>query len=137
MRKAYPVQHWIFTLLLAPGVHYILRLIVGLDTFESLLDYYLLTLLVSIAFSLPTFFVYLVCFHFLKLYHTDVPKSKIILIGISVIGVVVTFYLMGGVTVNYDIILSYALTAMIIGSSLNLKPTPVNNSAHYQHHDNN
>ena len=64
MRREYVIGHWILTILLAPVTSQAIQYIWGTDPHQvvGLLEVYPLTLIFSIAFSLPTFLVYLTCF---------------------------------------------------------------------------
>ena len=76
----------------------------------GLLEVYPVTLLLSIVFSLPTFFVYLSCFYFLLERKANFWLSKFILIAISVLGIFITLRKM-----DRDIIIAYSLTNIFVG----------------------
>jgi hypothetical protein len=122
MRRTYVVGHWALTLLLAPFTSQALQYIFLPNPHQivGLLEVYPITLAFSVAFSLPTFLVYLTCFHFLSKHDVKWTISKLILILISVIGVYVTMIIIKG-SMSQDIAIYYSLTAFIVGLLLKLK----------------
>jgi len=122
MRRKYVVGHWALTLLLAPFTSQVLQYILLPNPHQiaGLLEVYPITLVFSIAFSFPTFWVYLTCFYFLSKNSVNLTVSKYILIAISVIGVFITMTIIKG-SMSQDISIAYSLTALIVGLILKLK----------------
>lgn len=122
MKGSYIFSHWILTLLFAPfssqALHYIIT--PNPHQIAGLLEVYPIAVAFSIAFSLPTFLVYLAAFYLLDKNHVAILVAKLILIFISVIGVYVTMTIIKGSMTN-DIIAAYSLTALIVGVILRLK----------------
>ena len=88
----------------------------------GLLEVYPITLLFSIAFSLPTFLIYLTCFYFLSKQDINFIVAKLILIVISVLGIFITQTIIKG-SMSNDIIIAYSVTSIIVGLVLKLKET--------------
>jgi hypothetical protein len=116
MRKTYVVGHWGLTLLLAPFTSQALQyaFIPNAHQIAGLLEVYPIALAFSIAFSLPTFFVYLTCFYFLSKSNVNLTTSKFILIAISVTGIYITMAIIKG-SMSQDISIAYSLTSLIVG----------------------
>jgi len=122
MKKAYVIGHWGLTLLLAPLTSQAIQYILGTNPHQvvGLLEVYPITLLFSIAFSLPTFLVYLTCFYFLSRHDINFVLSKVILIVVSVLGIYITQTIIKG-TMSQDIIIAYSVTAIIVGPILRIR----------------
>ena len=129
MKKAYVIGHWVLTLLLAPFTSQAIQYIWGTNLHQvaGLLEVYPITLLFSIAFSLPTFLVYLTCFYFLSRKDINYAISKIILIAVSVLGIYVTQTIIKG-TMSRDIIIAYSITAIIVGLILRIRKSKIQTS---------
>lgn len=126
MRRIYVIGHWSLTLLLAPFTSQAIDLIYGKNPHQlvGLLEVYPISLLLSIAFSIPTLLVYIACFYFLTRQHMNFAVSKFILIAITVSGIYITQTIIDG-SMSLDIIIAYAVTSIIVGLVLRLK---VNNT---------
>lgn len=122
MRRAYVIGHWVLTLLLAPFTSQAMQYIRGTNPHQvvGLLEVYPITLLFSIAFSLPTFLVYLTCFYFLSKQDINLSIAKVILISVSVLGIYITQTIIKG-SMSQDIIIAYSATAVIVGLILRLR----------------
>ena len=122
MRKTYVAGHWVLTLLLAPFTSQALQYIFlpNPDPIAGLLEFYPIALIFSIAFSLPTFLIYLACFYFLSKRDLNFAISKVILITVSVLGIYITQTIIRG-TMSQDIIIAYSITAIIVGLILRLR----------------
>lgn len=122
MKRAYIFAHWALTLLLAPFTSQAIDYFYGTNPHQvvGLLEVYPITLLFSIAFSLPTFLIYLTCFYFLSKQDINFAISKIILIAVSVLGIFITQTIIKG-TMSQDIIIAYCVTAIIVGLILRLR----------------
>ena len=114
--------HWALTLLIAPFVSQVIEYIVGPSPHQivGLLEVYPITLLFSIAFSIPTFFIYLTCFYFLSKREINFAVSKFILLTVSVLGIFITQAIIKG-NMSQAIIIAYSVTAIIVGLLVRLK----------------
>jgi len=128
MKRSFVIRHWALTLLLAPITSQVIQYIWGTNPHQivGLLEVYPITLLFSIAFSLPTFLIYLTCFYFLSKNDINFAMSKVILIAVSVLGIYITQTIIKG-TMSQDIIIAYSVTAIIVGLVLRLKNVTTKN----------
>ncbi|TMI62591.1 MAG: hypothetical protein E6H07_14345 [Bacteroidetes bacterium] len=110
------------TLLIAPFTSQAIEYIFGTNPHEivGLLEVYPITLLFSIAFSIPTFLIYLICFYFLSKQDINFWGSKFILIAVTVLGIFITQAIIKG-SMSQDIIIAYSVTAIFVGLILKLK----------------
>lgn len=122
MRKTYVIGHWVLTLLIAPLISQAIEYVFGTNPHQvvGLLEVYPITLLFSIAFSLPTFLIYLTIFYFVSKEDVNVAVSKFILIVVSVLGILITQTIIKG-SMSRDIMIAYSVTAIIVGLVLRLK----------------
>jgi len=122
MRRTYIFTHWALTLLIAPFTSQAIEYIFGTNPHEivGLLEVYPITLLFSIAFSIPTFLIYLICFYFLSKQDINFWGSKFILIAVTVLGIFITQAIIKG-SMSQDIIIAYSVTAIFVGLILKLK----------------
>ena len=122
MKRAYIIGHWALTLLIAPFTSQAIDYFYGTNPHQvvGLLEVYPITLLFSIAFSLPTFLIYLTCFYFLSKQDTNFLVSKFILIAVSVLGIIITQTIIKG-SMSQDIIIAYSVTAVIVGVILRIR----------------
>jgi|GEM_PF-678394 len=122
LTKTFVVAHWGLTILLAPFTSQVLQYAFTPNAHQivGLLEVYPITLAFSIAFSLPTFLIYLTCFYFLSKKDTSPIIAKYLLIGIAVAGVYVTMTIIKG-SMSQDITIAYSLTALLVGLILKLK----------------
>ena len=121
-KKSYLIRHWAFTLLIAPFTSQAFEFIFGANPHQvvGLLEVYPITILFSIAFSLPTFLIYVTCFYFLSKQDTNIVISKFILITVSILGIYITQTIIKG-TMSRDIIIAYSVSALLVGLVLRLK----------------
>ena len=126
MRRTYIIIHWTLTLLIAPFSSQAIDYIFGANPHQvvGLLEVYPITLLFSIAFSIPTFLIYLTCFYFLSKQEVNSKVSKFILIAVSVLGIFITLIILKGNMIQ-DIIIAYSVTAFIVGLLLRLKESKI------------
>ena len=110
MRRIYIIVHWALTLLIAPFISQAIDYIFGTNPHQvvGLLEVYPITLLFSIAFSIPTFLIYLTCFYFLSKQEVNSIVSKFILIAVSVLGIFITQTIIKG-SMSQDIIIAYSV----------------------------
>ena len=127
MRRTYVIGHWALTLLIAPFTSQAIQYIYGPNPHQivGLLEVYPIALLFSIAFSLPTFLIYLTCFFFLLKQEVKWTISKLVLITVSVIGIYITMTIIKG-SMSQDIIAAYSVTAFIVGLLLKIKKININ-----------
>ena len=127
MRRTYVIGHWALTLLIAPFTSQAIQYIYGPNPHQivGLLEVYPIALLFSIAFSLPTFLIYLTCFFFLLKQEVKWTISKLVLIMVSVIGIYITMTIIKG-SMSQDIIAAYSVTAFIVGLLLKIKKININ-----------
>jgi hypothetical protein len=127
MKRGYIIKHWGLTLLLAPFTSQAIDYFYGANPHKivGLLEVYPITLLFSIAFSLPTFLVYLTCFYFLSKQDINYAISKAVLIAVSVFGIYITQTIIKG-SMSKDIILAYSVTAIIVGLILRIRKFKIN-----------
>lgn len=126
MRKTYIFFHWALTLIIAPVTSQLFHLVFGRSSHEivSLLEVYPITLLFSIAFSMPTLIIYVASFNLLARLNWSYTFKKLILITVSVLGIFITQSIIGG-SLSKEIIIAYAFTALIVGFLLRLKEIKV------------
>lgn len=126
MNRAYVIGHWVLTLLLAPLISPAIQYIWGTSPQQvvGLLEVYPIALLFSVAFSLPTFLVYLTCFYFLSKQYINFGISKVILIAVSVLGIYITQTIIKGAMSQY-IIIAYSFTSIVVGLILKMRKTKI------------
>ncbi len=78
----------------------------------------------SIAFSLPTFLIYILCFKFLDKNNIQTALAKAILIAVSALGIFITISIIEG-SMSQDIAIAYLITTIIIGLLLKLRITKI------------
>src|SRR5690606_64394 len=114
MQWSYLFKHWFATLLIAPFLY---DFYVYVDMTDHYIGYlvgdYPIVLIDSLIFSVPTFAIYTLIFHFLEEKAASITFSKIMLIGISVTGVLITF--MGIGLLDFPLIIAYMLTSLFTG----------------------
>lgn len=118
MQWSYLFKHWFATLLIPLFLTKLL--------YDSSIELLIITLIVGLVFSLPTYAFYALIFHSLQEETVSITRKKIILIGISVIGIVITFALISGdvrVVFTYDTLI-YTLTSLITGIFFKLEKLP-------------
>jgi hypothetical protein len=122
MKQRFAIEHWTLTLLLAPFTSQAIGYFYGTDPHQvvGLLELYPITLIFSIAFSLPTLIVYLTCFYFLSKRDASFAVSKLILIAVSVLGIYTTQTIIKG-SMSKDIIVAYSITSIIVGLILRIR----------------
>ena len=124
MGRTYIIGHWALTLLIAPLMSQAIDYFYGTNPHQvvGLLEVYPITLLFGIAFSLPTFLIYLTCFYFLSKRGVNFVVAKLLLIAISVLGIFITQTIIKG-SMSKDIIIAYSVTSISVGFVLKLRET--------------
>jgi len=87
--------------------------------YSGLLDIYLIVLVFSIIFSLPTIIVYLLVFYWLSKNSISLTNSKIILSITSTLGVFITLTIIYSFR-DFEITLGYCLTTFLVGLLLKI-----------------
>ena len=109
MQWSYLFKHWFSTLLFPLFLTKLL--------YNENLELLIIALIVGFIFSLPTYAFYALVFYSLQEETISTTRKKIILIGISVIGIALTFTLISGdlrSVFTYDTLI-YMLTSLITG----------------------
>jgi len=124
MKISYAIGHWIFTLLGTPFISYIIEYIQKESSQEGfgLLEIYPFLVLFSMAFSVPAFFFYLICFFLLSSKSISLIISKFILIAVSVVGIVITVWVILE-RIDESLIVPYSITSVITGIVLRISDT--------------
>ena len=117
----YLFKHWFFTLLLGPVISQIIMYIIVLNPNKivGLLEVYPITLIFSFAFSIPTYILYSILYHFLSHRNINEKYVKIILIAFAVSGVFITTTIIKG-SMMKDIAWSYSISSIISGAIFKL-----------------
>lgn len=120
----YGFKHWAFTIILAPILYTIAYKCGSKNPNEvvGLTEVLPFTLVVSILFSIPTFIIYLITFYFLNRYKSEIKTYwiKTILILLTITGICITLYAIGGKD-SYRFMILYSTAAAIAGLLLKLK----------------
>ena len=116
MDREYAFKHWTFTLLIAPVfVLMYFHMSEGYGPLDlSAIGFYLMVLLCSVVLSIPTFICYCGIYYFLNRRRLGVQAIRPILIIVAMLGISITFLLLGG-TLMMVMIGSYSLAAVIAG----------------------
>ncbi len=116
MKFNYPLKHWLTTILLGPLFPIVFSLIFGeqYGQEENQIAFYPLFLLFSIAFSMPTIFMYYLIYYYLKTTDIKPTHLKLTVIIWTILGISMTFLFMGGKSTIYYIII-YSIAAIISG----------------------
>lgn len=120
-RRRFMILHWVLSLGLAPLFASLIDLIMGVDPHlvVSLLEVYPIALIFSVAFSAPTFLIYIVVYQNLRKTGVSWARTKLVLIGIMVVGAWSTIGLIDGGMAGY-ITLSYVTSVLVCGGILSL-----------------
>jgi len=119
MRWSYYFKNWITTLLLGT---LFLMVVIGFNSsiFTFSIDLYLFSLLFSAGFSIPTYTILAIVFNYFDDLEIDIKTVKVILISITVLGVIFT-QLVAFKELNFEVSISYSLSALISGILFKLK----------------
>jgi len=121
MNKSYYINHWVLTLATGPLIltlfNYSLTSIQGLAI--ELRDTYLVMLVFSMLFSIPTLATYYFIFRTLDKKKINLVFSKFILIAWTIAGLTTTMLLIGG-SASTQIIFAYSISAIIAGVLLRI-----------------
>ncbi|HLW40740.1 MAG TPA: hypothetical protein VKY82_00055 [Flavobacterium sp.] len=115
MQWNYLFKHWFATLLIAPFLSDLFFYITP-DNYKigGLVSVYLVVLIMSLLFSLPTYIIYAAVFYYLKEKQFSLIFSKRILVAISVVGVFITFMLIFP-DMYFPATLAYMFTSLVTG----------------------
>lgn len=120
----YPLKHWLTSLAIGPLIMIIYDTVISAKLMNDAIGMYFLFLLYGVFFSLPTLILYLFLYSRVVNTQTSNLVSKTILNFLGVVGIVVTFLLIGG-SMSQILTLSYS-GALIFGSLLyNIRPKQV------------
>ena len=109
MQWSYLFKHWFATLLFPLFLTKLL--------YNESIELLIIALIVGFIFSLPTYAFYALVFYSLQEETISITRKKIILIGISVIGIALTFTLISGdlrCVFTYDTLI-YMFTSLVTG----------------------
>lgn len=126
MKKTFIFYHWGLTLIFSPLVSWFFET-GGIDElFKNYL--YLIIIIISIIFSLPTLLVNAIIFYLLTKNSVDFISSKLLLILTTIIGIVLTFYFVSdyGRKTDINIIMGYVILSIIFGLSVKLDKVEIN-----------
>lgn len=117
----YLFKHCFFTLLLGPVISQIIMYINVLNPNKivGLLEVYPITLIFSFVFSIPTYILYSILYHFLRHGNIHEKYVKIILIAFAVSGIFITTTIIKG-SMMKDIAWSYSISSIISGAIFKL-----------------
>lgn len=116
MNWTYLYKHWFGTLLIGPIIAQIIESSSYVDSHLvfGFLEIYPVFLFVGLFCSTPTYILYGFLYRLLARKNTNPKYAKPILISLSVSGVIITFWLIGG-TMSYNGALSYSIASAITG----------------------
>ena len=116
MNWSYLFKHWFTTLLIAPVICKVLEILFGKDFHQviGLLEFYPITLLISLILSTPTYIFYAFLYNYLGKKEVKNNLSKAILITFSILGIIISFQLLNENS-DTNISLSYIIASIISG----------------------
>lgn len=121
INKNYPYLHWILTIVIGPFLWIIYEILINGQNTESMFEVILAFIGVGLIFSLPVLVINVFLFHLLIKFNSSVFLIKFILLTIGVIGIFVTFQLIGGGTLASKLALTYSISLVITGLMLRLE----------------
>lgn len=113
MDTFYPVKHWLVTLAIGPIVVALYEYMLSNDnSLFTVLELYPIFLIMSFIFSMPMLFIHYLLF--ISLVRTTLPTLAIksILNMVTIIGILITFYLIGG-SARHSYSLSYSIAVIV------------------------
>lgn len=123
MNTFYPIKHWLLTLVIGPVVVALYEVLFSYsNSILSFLESYPLFIIFGIFFSLPVLIVYYFLFYLLISKPLSTLTIKSILNLVTIIGIVVTFILLGG-SVAPDYSISYSIAVVICSWLAKIKNT--------------
>ena len=116
MKNSYLLKHWLTTLIFAPFLPTIYEVLFGKIKGQvvSLLEVYPISILFSLVLSIPTLVLYFFIYRYLLSKKINPNYCKIILTTLTVVGITITFLLLGG-QMEMGLIFSYSITTIIAG----------------------
>ncbi len=122
MKENFIFKQWFLTLTLAPFIPSIYKLLGGNISGEviELTEIYLVVFIMSFFFSIPTLAACISYFRFLKRNKVKPILSKVILIMTSVLGIILSFLLIGG-SISDLLIICYSISAFFSGLIFKIK----------------
>jgi len=118
----YLIYHGLSTLLIAPFVVQLFMYLTLNNAHQimGLVEFYPITLIFSLIFSFPTYLIlFITDFLCLKKEFTE-KRIKIILIVVTLIGIVITFYIIYKMR-DLEVMFGYFLTSLVTGFMIKLK----------------
>lgn len=73
-------------------------------------------------FSIPTFLIILILFHYLNLKKVEVEVARLVIMGVTILGIFITLFILVK-KIPLDIFTSFSLAAIISGMIFKLKRT--------------
>jgi hypothetical protein len=115
MNWIYIFKHWFSTLLVAPILSDVLNYYYTDTQFMfSLTSLFPITFIFGLIFSLPTYIFYGLTYYFLNKKNIKSIHKKTVLISITVIGIILSFYLIFN-NREQNTVLAYSLTSIFFG----------------------
>lgn len=113
----YGVKHWLLTLVIAPVLIEVMSKVFSLDFTGLVLEYFAFFMVISSVFSLPTLVVYTILFVVCIKKNVEPVLLKILLIGVSVLGIAITIYMFFGPDIIDSLFFwfPYALVSILTG----------------------
>lgn len=122
MNKNYPFAFCVFTILIGPLIWIIFEIIVSAEKAASMLMTLPAFIILGLIMSSPVLLLCFLVFTIFNNYNASYWATKITLITIGIIGVVLTFNLLGG-SLTFPLTVSYSIAAIISGLISDLKLT--------------
>lgn len=121
MKYSYLFKHWITTLVLSPLLLFIYSFFQSkIYDFTYQLEVFLIFLLFSTLFALPTVFISFVLFYFLVKKRVQISIVKLVIIFTTIIGAFLTLFIISNtIAVEYSIV--YSIVAILSGTLFKIK----------------
>jgi hypothetical protein len=120
INRNYPYLNWILTIIIGPFLWIIYEILINEQNAGSMCEVIFAFIGVGLIFSLPSLAINVLVFQLLIKITSTVFHIKFILISIGVIGIIVTFQLIGG-TLALNLTLSYSISLIITGLLIRLQ----------------
>lgn len=121
-KKSYPYKHWLTSIALTP-ILVIVDDTILLDWVRLVnhLQSYPVFFILGVAFSLPTFIIYLLLFTYLEKLEKPEPFIKITLILFTLISILITFKIIGG-SAEKELMVMYSVSSIISSFFFKINP---------------
>jgi hypothetical protein len=120
INRNYPYLNWILTIIIGPFLWIIYEILINEQNAGSMFEVIFAFIGVGLIFSLPSLAINVFVFQLLIKITSSLFLIKFILISIGVIGIIVTFKLIGG-TLALNLTLSYSISLIIAGLLIRLQ----------------